>query len=328
VRSLGIGYPISVAPLDPVVASGRVLERVHTIRRSCHVEANPAEPFMSVADLTAFLRYPPASEPRRYWLAFSGEEIAGFAQLTPVVGSPVADASILILPEWRRRGVGAALLVAVTSEARAAGCTTLTGAYATDAGERFAARAGAAPARRDVRSVLFLPQARVETLAVPGYGLRSWNGSAPDDLVDSYAEAREAINDAPAAADDEWYAWDVQKVRDLERAVARRGRQMRVTVAIDDASNVVAFTELRVSLHRGAVASTEDTAVRAAHRGHGLALSVKSEALRRLREQRADVEVVGTTNAETNPAMLAINRRLGFKPVAVFTICALPLACA
>jgi hypothetical protein len=51
---------------------------------------------------------------------------------------------------------------------------------------------------------------------------------------------------------------------------------------------------------------------------------VKSDALRRLRQERADVDVVGTTNAETNAAILAINRRLGFKSVAVFTICALP----
>jgi mycothiol synthase len=324
VGSLGPSWLI--ARFDPVVASDGVFERVHTIRTHCHVEANPVEPFMSVADLAAFLRYPPASEPRRYWLAFNRDEIVGFAQLAPVVGSPVAEASILVLPEWRRRGVGAALLAAVTSEARVAGWTTLTGSYATDAGESFAARVGAAAAGRDVRSVLFLAQAEVETFAVPGYRLRSWSGSAPDDLVESFAEAREAINDAPAAADDEWHAWDVEKVRDLERVIALRGRQIRVTVAIDDASNVVAYTELRVSKHRGAVASTEDTAVRAAHRGHGLALSVKSEALRRLRNERADVEVVGTTNAETNSAMLAINRRLGFKAVAAFTRCALPLA--
>jgi mycothiol synthase len=321
-----MSYLIGVARFDPMVASDGVLERVHAIRMHCHVEANPLEPFMSVADSTAFLRYPPASEPRRYWLASNGDELVGFAQLAPVVGSPVADSSILVLPEWRRRGFGAALLAAVKNEARAAGCTTLTGSYAVDAGERFATRVGAAAARRDIRSLLLLAQAQVEAPAVPGYRLRSWNGSAPADLVGSFAEAREAINDAPAATDDEWYAWDVEKVRDLERANAQRGRQIRVTVAIDDASNVVAYTELRVSTHRGAVASTEDTAVRAAHRGRGLALSVKSEALRRLRDERADVEIVGTTNAETNAAMLAINRRLGFKAVAAFTSCALPLA--
>jgi GNAT superfamily N-acetyltransferase len=316
---------IGVARLDPALASYDVLERVHAIRRCCHVEANPVEPFMCVADLSAFLRYPPASEPRRYWLASGADEIVGFAQLAPIVGSPVADASILVLPEWRRRGAGAALLAAVTSEARANGCTTLTGSYATDAGQRFAASVGASPTRRDIRSVLLLAQAEVEAFAVPGYQLRSWNGRAPNDLVESFAEAREAINDAPAAAEDEWHAWDVEKVRDLERVIAQRGRQIRVTVAVDDAGTVVAYTELRVSTYRDAIATTEDTAVRAAHRRHGLALSVKSEALRRLRDERTDVTLVGATNAESNLAMLAINRRLGFKAVAAFTGCALPL---
>jgi hypothetical protein len=44
-----------------------------------------------------------------------------------------------------------------------------------------------------------------------------------------------------------------------------------------------------------------------------------------LRRDRPDVALVATTNAEANAAMLAVNSRLGFLPVAVYTTCALEL---
>ena len=158
--------------------------------------------------------------------------------------------------------------------------------------------------------------------AVDGYRLASWNGAAPDDLVASFARAREAINDAPSV-DEEWYAWDVERVRDLERALERRGRQIRVTVALDAADEVVAFTELRVSQTLGDSASTEDTAVVRGHRGRGLARWIKAESLASLRRDRPDVTLVGTTNAEENAAIRAVNERLGFVTAAVHTFCKL-----
>jgi GNAT superfamily N-acetyltransferase len=53
------------------------------------------------------------------------------------------------------------------------------------------------------------------------------------------------------------------------------------------------------------------TGTLASHRGHGLGLAVKVEALRRARE--AGVAEVRTDNHERNAPMLAINRRLGYQ---------------
>jgi hypothetical protein len=83
------------------------------------------------------------------------------------------------------------------------GRTTLLGAHATPAGAAFAARLGAVESRRDIRSVLALADAALTSDVVDGYRLASWNGAAPDGLVASFASAREAINDAPAAAAEE-----------------------------------------------------------------------------------------------------------------------------
>jgi GNAT superfamily N-acetyltransferase len=299
------------------------LSRVHEISARCHAEANRLEPYWSVGDTEAFLRHPPSLEPRPCSTARAGGDVVGFAQLALLPDSPLGFASILVDPDARGRGAGRALFDAVLEAARAGGRTTLLGAHATPAGAAFATRLGAVESRRDIRSVLVLAEADLEVDAIDGYRLVSWNGAAPEELVASFAGAREAINDAPAASAEEWHSWDVERVRDLERALERRGRQIRVTVALDTADEVVAFTELRVSPTPGASADTEDTAVVRGHRGRGLAFQVKAESLASLRRERPDVAVVGTTNAEENAAIRAVNERLGFVPAAVHTLCGL-----
>jgi mycothiol synthase len=172
---------------------------------------------------------------------------------------------------------------------------------------------------RNRRSVLPLPLRTPPVPAVAGYELVSWTGPTPDDLLESYARARHAINDAPhddAIADERFTP---ERIRDIEAAVARRDREQRVTVAVDGARTVVGQTELRVARTAGATAFTEETAVVAAHRGRGLALWIKDGVLRRLAVERPDVPQVVTDNDVTNRAMLAVNDRLGFRPTSVTT---------
>ena len=190
----------------------------------------------------------------------------------------------------------------------------------------FANAVGAKSTYREVRSLLRLPLGDdLRPRPVDGYSVRSWVGAAPSELLDSFARARNAINDAPDGLDEEPEIWSAVLVRDLEAAVGRRDRDVRVTVALDARGEVVAFTELRVSRAPGAIAGTEDTAVVAEHRRCGLGRWVKLESLRRLQEDRPDVSLVTTSNAEENGAMRSLNRALGFAPVVVYTNCALEI---
>ncbi|MGN6379991.1 MAG: GNAT family N-acetyltransferase [Gaiellales bacterium] len=311
-----------VASLDPGQASDEVLDRVHEVAARCHAEANRLQPYRSPSETRQYLRHPPASEPRWYWTALLDGEIAGFGQLGLPPSSTVGELTVLVRPEMRGRGCGRALLDAAMGRARSR-CEALIATHATPAGAAFARRVGAVDTRRDVSSVLRLAEAELDAPEVDGYRLRGWEGRAPEGLVESFARAREAINDAPRAAPGEWQAWDVGRVRDMEQAAERRGRQILVTVALDPAGAVVALTELRVSAEAGAIATTEDTVVVAAHRGRGLARWIKAESLCELRRQRPDVELVTTTNAEENLPMRAVNTRIGFVPSAVYTACSL-----
>jgi hypothetical protein len=97
-----------------------------------------------------------------------------------------------------------------------------------------------------------------------------------------------------------------------------------VTVALEG-GEIVAFTDVRVSSPPAPLAVTDDTATISSARGRGLATAVKLESLRRLREDRPDVELVSTLNAEQNEGIRAVNTKIGFAPVAVLTTSVLAL---
>jgi mycothiol synthase len=302
------------------------LDRVYDLLRLNHVEESPAEPYRTRAETEAFLRNPPASDLREHWVAEDATGVVGFAQLAGARDSPSVRVEVQVHPDARGRGNGTRLLESTVAAARRRGPREVIGVHATEAGSRFAARAGATDSQREVRSLLRLP-AEGSAPPVAGYELESWVGAAPERLLESFARAREAINDAPFAGEDV-AVWDPGRVRDLEAALERRERDARVTVALDARDEVAAFTELRISRAGSTVAVTEDTAVVAEHRRRGLGRWIKLESLQRLHAERPDVEVVTTVNAEQNEAMLRLNRSLGFEPVSVQTTCVLGLASA
>ena len=140
------------------------------------------------------LRHPPPDEPRRHWLACVDDEPVGRGELH--FTETLVWMLICVVPAHRRRGIGNALFD--TMFRRQTG-TTLAGFFAGEPGAAFAHGKGAKDEQRDVRSVLDLATATLPEPRVPdGYALRSWTDAAPEDLLESYARARNAINDAPA----------------------------------------------------------------------------------------------------------------------------------
>ena len=75
-----------------------------------------------------------------------------------------------------------------------------------------------------------------------GWRLLSWVGPAPEALVESFARARSAMNDAPAPDGVEGPPVTVEEVRKIEETAVKCGREVRVTVALDDRDEIGAFT--------------------------------------------------------------------------------------
>ena len=248
---------MEVRELDAVAATDDELLALHALEASC---SPPGDAVREAALSLAYYRHWPAGEIRRRWLVEEDDVLAGSAAL--IVHAPkLVHVDILVRRDKRRRGIGTALLQTVQAAARAAEVTSFFGHHWDDAGAAFAAQMGAQDDQRDVRALLQLRSADLPVPTLPPtWRLQSWVGAAPGALVASFARARDAMNDAPAPDGLEWPPMTVAEVRRIEETAALRGREVRVTVALDEADEVGAFTDLRVT-PGSAAASTDDTAV-------------------------------------------------------------------
>jgi GNAT superfamily N-acetyltransferase len=255
-------------------------------------------------------------------LALDADAVLGVAhyELPQLEDHDVAWVNIIVAPQWRRRGIGRRLLAELSAFVSANGRTRLVGdARVGSPAENFAEAMGARTTQVDVGSVLDVGRTDVGVLTTlaapdPAYELLQWRDRCPDDVVDRFAVARTAMNDAPHG--DEHHddsSWDVARVRELEQRRTRWQVRTYTTAAVHvDSGDVAGFTDLMV-IDRPTTAAQEDTGVLAAHRGHGLGLTIKAANLIALREREPQIANVMTWNGEDNRHMRAVNERLGFR---------------
>jgi GNAT superfamily N-acetyltransferase len=256
---------------------------------------------------------------------------------TPLLdNTELAELAVHVLPDHRRRGLGTAMLAVVEAAARDRGRRTTTGLVGWPtpvgpdgdgaSGPSFARAHGYDLALTEVQRELRLPVgddvltalADEAARAHPTYTLRSWAGPVPDDLVEGWAELTSSLaTEAPTGELDlEPEVVSVDVVREREANVARQGRTKYNTVALSEAGEVVAYTDLATTVHEPGRAYQWGTLVRRAHRGHRLGVAVKVANLRLLQRERPDVVRLTTYNAEVNTHMIGVNEALGFRPVA------------
>lgn len=308
---------MEIVEVDASTASDELLGDVYLVEDEGGRELLGASPAPSREERLARYRNPGTSR-RRRWLAYVDGEPAGLGGLE-LYGEGFCMADVRVRPAFRRRGIGRALFELLREAARDLGPPSFFGHHGTEAGAAFAAAVGARDEHRDVKSALDLRAADLPEPALPnGIELRTWSGAVPDELLATFVRARCAMGDAPTPGGVEDVPWTAERQRADDAALLARGTPPHTTVALEG-GEVVALTGIRVQARPCPYVTTDDTAVVASHRGRGLAYAVKLENLRRLRDERPDVEQVGTMNAEHNHAMRAVNTKLGFVPTVYLT---------
>jgi ribosomal protein S18 acetylase RimI-like enzyme len=263
-----------------------------------------------------------ARGPEQFWCVRVDGHLVGMA----TVGFPddengaLAMTDIRVHPDHRRRGIGTALLRAALPTMRERHRATVAGwgVTAGGAGSRWAETLGFRVVHHDVLQVLDLGQSdpeRWDTGAPAGYRIARWAGSAPDDLLVSYARARVAIHDAPS--EDTSYRdpqWTPERVREAEADLRRRRIEQRVVVGVHETTGEVAgLTEVELHDTRPDFAYQGDTAVLPSHRGRRIGTWIKSHMIQWLRYERPAVRRIGTSTAASNTHMIRINHELGFE---------------
>lgn len=232
--------------------------------------------------------------------------------------------SLRVAPEWRRRGVGRALLGRLESHARANGSSRTVSAVRGDEPEglRFAERMGYRAYHERIDAYLdpttFDPSAFEDPDEAAGrIGIR----------IASYAELLRELGDRVepfqrALIDTIWLTGrDVPSPTPMPEQPPpfERARKMfldpmfthpdATMIALRDGRPIGATI---TNVKENGVAYTNFTGLAREERGKGIALLLKLRAIRELK--RMGTRVYGTTNDEANAAMRGINRRLGYTP--------------
>lgn len=239
---------------------------------------------------------------------------------------------IYVHPDHRRLGLATELLEHVVGLAASEGrarviCPTFSRA---PAGELFATHVGAAAkswAKKNHLPIAELDRSLMETwvregpLRAPGYELLSWDGRVPEEHLDAFATLTLVMNDAPrddlelndfTLTPEEWREGEERAAavgQQTWRLVARRTSDGEL-VGLHDLTWVPAFP---------AVMWVGSTGVRPEDRGHAIGKWLKAAMMLRVLDERPEITDIRTDNAESNDAMLSINRQMGYRELLAVT---------
>ena len=252
-----------------------------------------------------------------------GRVVAGASVMFPLQDNLTHSfATIAVLPEFRRRGLGTRLLDWIEEQAREQGRATLQMHFnarpgARPAGFAFAEQCGFSLEQRLVRNDLDLSSWTGADANVPvpeGYRLVAEVGLPPERQAD-YARFQEAITtDIPLgglALEPE--VWDVERVGALSARLEAMGRTRWLVWAEHEGSGECAgFTEVQWAPELGPIAYQQDTLVHRDHRGHGLGMALKRVNAAQIAAGQPAIATIRTWNADDNTHMLAVNAALGY----------------
>jgi GNAT superfamily N-acetyltransferase len=324
------GYTIT--PHDPRQDTDDEIAELVAYANRLTAEVLPDDPEQTVEQATAAIR---SSPPRIRHVSFrvrdeAGRLVAnGTTRIDPEDDNPdVLWAGINVLEDHRRRGIGRRLLAEVVAVAEREAKSRLMGTTwpAVEAGDRFAEAMGAVARQRS--HLNHLPLAEVDRPMLErwvadaadraaDYELIGWDGAVPDEHLPRWIDLLLVMNTAPL--DDlelNDFTLTPEQLRDAERQSEAMGVEQWTLVARHRATGEWAgFHDVGWDPTQPQFVYVGATGVEPAHRGHALGKWLKAAMTLRILDERPDVTNVRTGNADSNDAMLGINRLMGYRPL-------------
>lgn len=280
-------------------------------------------------------------EPHRVFVARVDGRIVGrgTAETRRGEDADTSWVSTQVLPEFRGRGIGRALVEA--TETAFPVRKTIAYVAGTDlGGRRLTSPTGFGSISADARETRFLQASgyrfeqveRLSRLPLPlaalddrvaeaqlatgdDYRVHTWAGATPERwLEDRALLATRMSTDAPSAGLEEPEdVWTVERVREADARWESNPRSRIVAAAEHIATgHLVAYTMLSVPREAHRAVDQWATLVLREHRGHRLGMLLKVANLAHLERFSPGHPSVLTFNAEENRPMLAVNEHLGF----------------
>lgn len=303
---------------------------LYDLIRRMHAERLPEDPPPSLALVIHRARNLPTFIDAHAWLVKdrgAPTPVAFAALYVPQVeeNRHLAQATLDVHPEHRRKGIGATLarriartalghgrrsIIADTYGRVAAGASFMASLRATRGVE---AHTNQLDLERIDRSILEAWRKPRGTTGAE-FDLNLWDGAYPDEELESIAKLHDVMNAQPRdGLDIEDDRMTPQRLRELEAFFLAGGTKRWTIYARHLPSGAFAgFTEVMLEEERPTIAQQGNTGVVEEYRGQGLGKRLKAEMLERLLLHAPNVRFVRTSNADSNDAMVRINRALGF----------------
>jgi GNAT superfamily N-acetyltransferase len=164
-----------------------------------------------------------------------------------------------------------------------------------------------------------------------GFAALGWTGPCPDEFLDSYITTLDHLHTAPVprrtpnltpfsaprpapASTPIQTPFTRAEIRHREQSASHAGLREYTACLIDrDTGRIAALSSAHTA--DGVRGEQNETVVAPIYRGLGLAVGVKAQLIRELLAAEPSLVILDTYNAVDNHRMLAVNRRLGFRPL-------------
>lgn len=156
--------------------------------------------------------------------------------------------------------------------------------------------------------------------SLAGYDIVTWVDRTPDEYLDAMVTMLRRFSKDVPQSEEGWEEeqWDAARIRSAEKTSEGAGESVVTALALSG-ETPVAFTQ-QVGSDGQTAANQGALLVVAEHRGRGLGRAVKDAAHRKLRETLPQCTRILTWNAAGKKHVLAINRALGYRPIAIETL--------
>lgn len=330
---------------DPITFTDEeIAERVEFLN-ALRAEVLPDDPPTSVEPAIAANRAAPRRIRRFAWrLRDADGALAGTAStaIDPDDDNPdMLWASIYLRSGVRRRGLGTCLLAELVALAGREGKARLLGStlQGWPSGAAFAAAAGASsklanhtnhlPLAEVDRPMLERWVAEADTRAAE-YELIGWDGAVPEEHMAQWLDLVLVMNTAPRdGLEMQDFSITAEEIREQEKVRAAAGYEQWTLVARHRTSGARAgFHDVMWNPDQAAFVHVGATGVRPEHRGHALGKWLKAAMTLRILDERPGVTHIRTGNADSNDAMLGINKEMGYRPLIAEMVWEVPVETA
>jgi ribosomal protein S18 acetylase RimI-like enzyme len=253
----------------------------------------------------------------RVWQAEQDGEIVGRCRLV----MPRPDAAVWmragVRRVARRRGIGTAWLARARDAMEEHGAESLTARETEEDGQGFLRKAGFTETGREEEHRLDLPAVDdgrlgrwIEDLPdrLSGALIETWADGVPESARAEYAAALSDIVASEAAP-----SLSPGDLRRRSESVAEAGGRNPACAVRDGEGRIVGVADAYWMPHLPTSARHGYTGVRESHRGAGVGKALKAALLRHLREEYEGIRTVRTGGTRTNPAIRALNDRIGYR---------------